>query len=70
MKNSIKIKFHERSADYIVRSGYVGRGFYVIEGFEKNGLYYVRASTNYKYIASLSLHRKAGDSVQIGTLTC
>lgn len=69
MKTTIKIKFNERSVDFITRSGYKGAGLYLIEGFEKNGLYYVRASTNYNYIASLSLHRKDGDNLQKGTLT-
>jgi hypothetical protein len=68
MKATIKIKFQERSSDFIVRRGYSGKGFYLIEGYEKNGLYYVRASTNYKYIASLSLHRRDGDTLQKGKL--
>jgi hypothetical protein len=65
---AIKIKFQEKSLDFIVRRGYSGKGFYMIEGYEKNGLYYVRASTNYKYVASLSLHRKCGDKFQKGKL--
>ena len=69
MENYIKIKFNERSQDFIIRKGYKGAGFYEIKGFEKNGLYYVRANTNYKYLASQSLHRQKGDKFQKGTLT-
>jgi len=66
---TIKIKFNERSTDFITRSNYKGAGLYLIEGFEKKGLYYVRASqSGYKYVASLSLHRKDGDKLQKGTL--
>ena len=64
MKTSIKIKFDERSADFITRVGYKGAGVYEIDGFEKNGLYYVRASTNYKYLAT-----KTTKTNKIGSLT-
>lgn len=70
MTNSeIKIKFDQRSTDFIVREGYRGPGFYSIKGFEKNGLYYVRANTNFKYLATKSLHRVEGDKMQVGVLT-
>jgi len=45
---TIKIKFHLRTNDYFARAGYNGPGNYVIDGV----LYYVRASTNYKYLAT------------------
>jgi len=45
---TIKIKFHPRTTDYFVRAGYNGPGNYEIDGV----LYYVRASTNYKYLAT------------------
>lgn len=67
---TIKIKFNERSTEFITRSNYQGAGFYEIEGFEKNGLYYVRASqSGFKYTATLSFHRKSGDKLQKGILS-
>ena len=69
METYIKIKFNERSEDFITRKGYKGAGLYEIEGFEKNGFYYVRANTNYKYLASQSLHRQKGNKLQKGMLT-
>lgn len=67
---TIKIKFDEKATDFITRNNYQGAGFYEIEGFEKNGLYYVRASNQgFKYLASKSLNRVSGDKMQKGVLS-